>query len=78
MFIILIISNCIYKKDSIVIGSTSNQSKQEILRFTIERYVIPNVLPKINPWRCFEYDTIAYIKLDTTDYVLTVLGYLRK
>ena len=31
----------------------------------------------MNPWRCFVYDTIAYVKLDATDYVLTVLDYLR-
>ena len=59
--------------DDIAMGSPLGPAIAVICRVELQQDIIPELPIKLSTWKRYKHDTIAYVKTDAVDYVLSVL-----
>ena len=62
------------QKDGIVMGSTLGPVMAGIFMVELERSLSPMLSCYMIGWKCYVDDTIAYVKTDAIDYVLSIIN----
>ena len=62
------------QKDGIAMGSPLGPVIAGIFMVELERSLLPKLFSYITSWKCYVDDTIAYVKIDAIDQVLSILN----